>query len=159
MTLEESCRRSCDGHDQIEFAFDKKSVQIIDERTLFIVSEASGCERSLEDIDGLRRLPSQFLADGSGVFIPRREISAEGMKEQDSLRLGKRRAGHGKKQRNRTEKYREYHVYAKPIKSRSRKCSLATFGWVALLYSNRWQLGRKSAPDARLRMPAVVALQ
>jgi hypothetical protein len=38
------------------------------------------------------------------------KIAAEGMQEQYSLRLGERRAGHGEKQHNRTQKYWEYHV-------------------------------------------------
>src|SRR6266852_4454870 len=109
MTLEETCRWSCDGYDQIEFAFGKKCAQIIDKRRLIVVGETRGCKRSLKNIDGLCRLAIQFLPDGSGVLIPRSEIAAEGVQEQDSPRLGERCAGHGEKQHTRTQTYRAYH--------------------------------------------------
>ena len=78
------------------------------------VRGARGRKRGFEKIDGIRRLVSQFLADGSFNLIPRPEIAAKGLQEQDPLGLGERRASHSEKQCDHTEEYPESHVLAKP---------------------------------------------
>ena len=119
MSLQEVCRRRTDRNDQIELSLGKECMQIIDERALFILRRTRGCERRLENVDGLLRLPSELLADGSCVFVPRRKVAAEGMQDQDPLRLSERVAGHGEKQYERDKKYPGSHVLPQPQRLRA----------------------------------------
>jgi hypothetical protein len=61
-------------------------------------------------------LQPKFFSDGTSILIPRREIAAEGMQEQNPPWLGNGRTSHGEKQHDRTEKYPEAHVSVKPLK-------------------------------------------
>jgi hypothetical protein len=57
MPLEEACRRTADGDQQIEPLVRKKGAKIIDERPLLLIGETRCREGSLIEIYRLRRLP------------------------------------------------------------------------------------------------------
>ena len=115
MLLNKTDCRTADGHDQIELAVDKKSLQIIGKRSLFNVTGTRGGKRSLVKVNAFRRLPKQFIAKGPSVLAPRHKIAAERMQDQDPFRLRVRRTSHGEKQHHRAEKYPANHAFTTPF--------------------------------------------
>ena len=91
--LHEGCRGSTEAHNQIRRASDKQSPEVFDKRALRILIVGKRArKRMLKELHLPWRLPIEFRANGLGIFAPRFEIAAKGMKQQYPLGVSRQAA-------------------------------------------------------------------
>ena len=96
--LHEGCRGSTEAHNQIGRAPDEQSPEVFDKRALRILIVGKRArKRVFKELHLPWRLPIEFRANGLGVFAPRFEIAAEGMKQQHPLGVSRQGRRTGKR--------------------------------------------------------------